>query len=104
MVHTGAINVHRVLADGREQVIRVFYPGESFAEIGLAQTDGFPADAVAVEDSQVIRVRRDRFLKWIQDDPVLALRILASMSLHLKHRVELLEDVKYKHAEARLGQ
>jgi CRP/FNR family transcriptional regulator, dissimilatory nitrate respiration regulator len=103
VVHTGAVNVHRVLADGREQIIRVFYPGESFAEIGLAQTDGFPADAVAVEDSQVIRVRRDRFRAWIQEDPELALRILASMSLHLKHLVELLEDVKYKHAEARLS-
>lgn len=104
IVHTGAINVHRVLLDGREQGIRVFYPGESFAEIGLAQEAGFPADAVAIEDSQVIWVRRDRFQALVMADASLALRLLVSMSLHLKHLVELLEDVKFKHAEVRLAQ
>ena len=43
----GAINVHRVNAAGKEQVIHVFRAGESFAEVALATASGYPADARA---------------------------------------------------------
>src|SRR5688572_22526983 len=36
VVQKGAINVHRVSAAGKEQVIYVFRAGESFAEASLA--------------------------------------------------------------------
>lgn len=104
VVHSGAVNVHRLVADGREQVIRVFYPGESFAEVALTGDRGYPASAVAIEDSQVILVRRDHFRREIHRDPDLALRILASFSMHLRFLVETLEDLKLKHAESRVAQ
>jgi hypothetical protein len=37
-------NVHRVSAAGKEQVIHVFQPIESFAEATLATEGGYPAD------------------------------------------------------------
>ena len=43
----GAINVHRVNAAGKEQVIHLFQPIESFAEATLATAGGYPADARA---------------------------------------------------------
>ena len=51
IVQKGAINVHRVSAAGKEQVIHVFYPIESFAEATLATEGGYPADARATEPS-----------------------------------------------------
>src|SRR5512138_448780 len=36
IVQKGAVNVHRVNAAGKEQVIRMFRTGESFAEATLA--------------------------------------------------------------------
>jgi CRP/FNR family transcriptional regulator, dissimilatory nitrate respiration regulator len=104
VVHSGAINVHRLAAGGREQVIRVFYPGEAFGEVVLADATGYPASAVATEASQVILIQRDFFRRQIQGDPDLALRILASMSLHLRFLVETVEDLKLKQAESRLAQ
>ena len=44
IVQKGAINVHRVSAAGKEQVIHVFRAGESFAEATLATESG--ADVV----------------------------------------------------------
>ncbi|MDQ5979854.1 MAG: family transcriptional regulator, dissimilatory nitrate respiration regulator, partial [Verrucomicrobiota bacterium] len=43
VVQAGAINVHRVSAVGKEQVIHVFRMGESFAEAALASQTGYPA-------------------------------------------------------------
>ncbi len=104
VVHSGAINVHRVTADGREQVIRIFYPGETFGEVGLIEGDGYPASAIAIERSQVIVIDRRFFRDQIHRDPDLALRILASMSVHLRFLVETVEDLKLQQAEARVAQ
>ena len=47
IVQKGAVNVHRVSAAGKEQVIHLFLPIESFAEATLATEGGYPADARA---------------------------------------------------------
>src|SRR5262245_24695597 len=51
IVQKGSVNVHRVTASGKEQIIHVFRPGESFAEAALASERGYPADARAIEST-----------------------------------------------------
>src|SRR5262245_38298928 len=84
VVQRGAINVHRVNVTGKEQVIHIFRAGESFAEASLAMQTGYPADARAVEPSQVLLIQKDSFLDFLRRRPDLALRMLASMSSHLR--------------------
>jgi CRP/FNR family transcriptional regulator, dissimilatory nitrate respiration regulator len=103
VVQKGAINVHRVNAAGREQVIHIFRAGESFAEAALATLSGYPADARAVEPSQVLLVQKDGFLALLRRQPELALRMLGSMSLHLRVLVAQLEDMTLKDVETRLA-
>ena len=103
IVQKGAINVHRVNAVGKEQVIHVFRPGESFAEATLATDSGFPADARAIEPSQVLLVQKTGFVHVLKRQPELALRMLASMSLHLRTLVGQLEDLTLKDVETRLA-
>ncbi|MCE9610808.1 MAG: Crp/Fnr family transcriptional regulator [Chthoniobacter sp.] len=103
VVRTGAINVHRVTPDGREQVIHVFRPGDSLAEATLAGDAGYPADARAVEKSEVIFIPRRDFLELIKTRTDLALRMLASMSQHLRVLVNALDDLTRKDVETRLA-
>lgn len=102
IVQSGAINVHRVNAAGKEQVIHVFRAGESFAEGTLATDKGYPADARAVETSQVLLVQKAGFLALLRRQPELALRMLGSMSAHLRILVGQLEDLTLKDVETRL--
>lgn len=104
IVHTGAINVHRITEDGREQVIRVFYPGESFGEVVLVGNTAFPASAKAAEASQVIIFPTAFFREKVRENPDLALSILGSMSLHLRYLVEMVEDLKLNQAQSRVVQ
>ena len=103
IVQTGAINVHRVNATGKEQVIHVFRAGESFAEATLATDKGYPGDARAVETSQVLLVQKAGFLALLKRQPELALRMLGSISIHLRVRVAQLEDLTLKDVETRLA-
>lgn len=103
MVQNGAINVHRVNAAGKEQVIHVFRAGESFAEATLATDQGYPADARAVDASQVLLVQKAGILALLKRQPELALRMLGSMSGHLRILVAQLEDLTLKDVETRLA-
>ncbi len=103
IVQKGAINVHRVNAAGKEQVIHIFRAGESFAEAALATATGYPADARAVESSQVLLVDKDGVLALLKRQPELALRMLGSMSLHLRTLIAQLEDLTLKDVETRLA-
>jgi CRP/FNR family transcriptional regulator, dissimilatory nitrate respiration regulator len=102
VVQTGAINVHRVSAAGKEQVIHVFRAGESFAEAALAVPTGYPANARAVEPSTVLLLPKAPVLDLLSRRPDLALRMLGSMSVHLRVVVGALDDLTLKDVETRL--
>jgi CRP/FNR family transcriptional regulator len=103
IVQRGAVNAHRVTAAGKEQVIHVFRTGDSFAEAALASATGYPADARALEPTQVLLVQKDGILALLKRQPHFALRMLGSMSSHLRVLVGQIEDLTVKDVETRLA-
>jgi CRP-like cAMP-binding protein len=65
--------------------------------------EAYPANGVALESSKVILVQRAGFRDLICRKPELSLHMLASMSLHLKHLVQTLQDYKGRQIEGRLA-
>lgn len=103
VVQKGAINVHRVGAGGKERVIHLFRPIESFAEATLATEGGYPADGRATEPTTVLLVPKTDFVDLLRKRPELSLRMLGSMSQHLRVIVSLLDDLTLKDIETRLA-
>lgn len=102
VVRGGSINVHRVNAAGKEQVIHVFRAGESLAEAALASPSGYPAEARALEPATVLLIPKAPILDLIGRRPDLAMRMLGAMSAHLRTLVSALEDLTLKDVETRL--
>lgn len=103
IVQKGAINLHRMSANGKEQVLHLFCPVESFAEGTLAGSSTYPATARATEATTVLHVPKAEFTEMLRRRPELALRMLGAMSLHLRVLVSLVEDLTLKDAETRLA-
>lgn len=103
IVQKGGVNVHRVGASGKEQVIHVFRPIESFAEASLASPSGYPANARATEETTILLVPKAEFVELLRRRPELSLRLLGSMSLHLRVLVGLVDDLTLKDIETRLA-
>jgi CRP/FNR family transcriptional regulator len=103
IIQRGAMNIHRVNAAGKEQVIHIFRAGESFAEAALATPAGYPADARALEPTQVLLVQKAGILELLKRQPELGLRMLGSMSGHLRVLIGQIEDLTLKDVETRLA-
>ena len=95
-------NVHRTGTDGTEAIIHVFRQGQSFAEGALAGDGGYPASARVVEDCELLFVPKAEFLALIRSHADIALRMIGSMSQHLRLLVNALEDLKGNDVETRL--
>jgi len=104
VMQTGSVSIFSLTPDGREQIICLFRPPESFAEVTLATVETYPANAVTLEPSQVIVVNKSGFRDLIRRQPELSLQMLGSMSLHLKHLVQSLQDIKSRQIEHRLAE
>ncbi len=103
IVRKGAIKLHRFNLAGKEQVIHVFRPYESFAEETLFSDLGYTANASACEDSQVLMVQKTAFVALIKRQPELALCLLRSMGQHVRILVGLLDDLTLKDVKTRLA-
>jgi CRP/FNR family transcriptional regulator, dissimilatory nitrate respiration regulator len=69
----------------------------------LVSEQGYPADACALEPTQVLLVQKSGILALLRQQPELALRMLGSMSIHLRVLVGQLEDLTLKDVETRLA-
>lgn len=104
VIQLGQIGIYFVTPEGREQMFSVFRAPESFGEAALVTLETYPANAVALEYSRVILVRKGHFRDLIARKPQLALLMLASMSLHLKELLRLLQNSRGRQVESRLAE
>lgn len=104
VMHAGSVSIYRLTRDGREQIICVFRAPDSFGEATLANLEVYPANAVALESSQVIQVSKVGFRALIRRNPDMSLHMLGAMSMHLRHLVESLQGMKGRQIENRLAE
>jgi len=99
----GRVKLFKLSADGRERVVHVFGPGESFAEAAIFGDRRFPVNAQAMAPTELFFLPRDPLLRLFREDPELSLGILASMAIRLKGVVSRLETLTLQSAAGRLA-
>lgn len=102
VVQKGAIKLHRLNIKGHEQVFRIFRATECFGEEMILSEAGYPADATAAEDSQILLVQKSGFLALLKTQRDLTLRVLRSAGQRVGSLMRLLDDLTLKDASTRL--
>ncbi len=98
---SGKVIIFKISAEGKEQVIHIVEPGQTFAEATVFSGETYPAFAKTIDDSQLVFIPKNDFLNKVREKPEIAIRMLSSMSAWLKRMVELVEDLSLKDVEAR---
>ena len=103
VVLSGWVKLYRLQPDGAEVVVEIFGPGESFAEGAMHMPGGYPVSAEAVEEGRLLAVPTAAFGKRVQQDPALAISMLASMAVRLKEFVNRIEKTETRTAAQRVA-
>jgi CRP/FNR family transcriptional regulator len=103
IVGSGRVKVFKLSPDGKEQILMVAEPGDSFAEAALFAGGRYPASAQALESSEVLVINRERFLSILRRDPNLALNMIARLSELLRKLTRLVEGLSLTDVTTRLA-
>ena len=86
---SGSVRVYVSDDEGKEVVLNVLSePGAHFGELALFQDTPRTASVITQEDSKVLMISRQEFLKCLDDHPQIALEIIG----HLVEQVRSLTD------------
>jgi len=99
----GHVKLVKSSPEGKEYIIRLVGPGETFGEAAVLAESGYPVSATALEDCQVLFFPKIDFLDLLTASPRLARNMLATMSHLLFHLTRQLEDLSLKEVSARLA-
>ena len=103
VVITGRVKIFKLSAEGKEQILHFFGPGEPFGEVPVFTGQHFPANAEAIEESRVFFFPRRSFVDLVKRNPSLALNMLAVLSKRLRRFAGLIDDLSLKEVPGRLA-
>ena len=102
-VVSGKVKLVRYSPKGKELLLHLVKPGQSFAEAALFGERTYPATAVAVTRALVWVWERERLLRLVAEVPGLALGMIASISVWTRRLAQKLELLTQRRVEERLA-
>ncbi len=103
VVVSGKIKVFKLSPDGRERILHVIQPGNSFADAAIFDDGVFPAFATCIDTSSLLFFPKEQFLGLLKQNPQLAVNIIAGLSRFLRNFALQIEDLTFRDVPARLA-
>ena len=102
-VASGAMKLFKTSAEGKEQILSIVRPGESFNDIPIF--DGGPnvASARAMGPVLLYGIRKNDMKAILRDHPQIALNVIRVLASRVRHLVSLVEDLSFRHVISRVA-
>jgi len=102
-VGTGAVKMFRTSVDGKEQVLNIVRPGDSFNDVPIF--DGGPnlASAQAMGPVTLYGILKNDLNVFLQDHPRIAINIVNLLASQVRHLVSLVEDLSFRPVVGRVA-
>ena len=102
IVQSGAVKIFKMAPNGREQVLGVERTGNSVAELPVFDGGNYPASTIAVEDSDLLFIRKEDFRALCLEHPEVALKLLRVVGRRLRGLVGIIEELSFTTVRQRL--
>lgn len=103
VVASGKVKVFKLSADGRERVLHVILPGDSFADAAIFADGNYPAFASTLVESELLFFPKREFLDLLHSHSQLAINMIAGLSKFLRQFTIQIEDLTFRDVPARLA-
>ena len=103
LVEAGQVKVFKLSVDGREHILRMPGPGESFNDISALDGGPNAASAAALSDLSVWVISPAGLAEAVRHDPALALALVRVLTGRVRMLVGQIEDLALYNVQARLA-
>jgi CRP-like cAMP-binding protein len=102
-VAEGAVKVFKTSPDGKEQILRIIRPGESFNDVPVIDGGSSLVSAAARGPVTLYAIKKSDLESIIRDRPLVALNVIRVLSARVRELIELVEDLSFRHVTGRVA-
>ena len=99
---SGEVKMSNYNDDGREFIQGIFYKEQPFGEPPLFLNQKYPANAIAVEDSEILLLDRNSFMKLLGENPDISLKIIENLAQRLYYKSVMAAEMSTQEPEHRI--
>ncbi len=103
IVMEGKVKITKLSQEGKELILEVISPGEMFGGVAVVKGFPYPGNAVAMEDSALIKIARPDFLEFLKKFPTLLERVLEELGARLQDSHESRKNIALEKVISRIA-
>jgi CRP/FNR family transcriptional regulator len=103
IVLTGKVKVTKISHDGKEIILEIISPYDIFGGVAVLRNFPYPANAVAMEDSEILKISRKNLMRLIDRFPNLMYCIALQLGDRMKSSYDSLKNIALERVEARIA-
>jgi CRP-like cAMP-binding protein len=102
-VASGVVKMFKTSAEGKEQILSIVRPGESFNDVPIFDGGSNPASARAMGPVLLYGIKKNDMEAILRNHPQIALNVIKVLAGRVRHLVSLVEDLSFKHVIGRVA-
>lgn len=99
----GKVKVTKLSHEGKEIILEVISPHDIFGGVAVLRNFPYPANAVAMEDAEVIKISRKNLMRLVDRFPNLMYFIALQLGDRMKSSYDSLKNIALERVEARIA-
>ncbi len=103
LVASGVVKVFKTSAEGKEQILSIVRPGESFNDVPIFDDGPNPASAQAMGPVVLYAMRQDDLKTILHAHPEIALNIIKVLANRVRQLLMLVEDLSFRRVISRVA-
>jgi CRP/FNR family transcriptional regulator, cyclic AMP receptor protein len=102
-VASGAVKVFKTSVEGKEQILSIVRPGESFNDVPIFDGGPNPVSARTMGPVLLYGIKKNDMEAILRDYPQIALNVIEVLAGRVRHLVSLVEDLSFRHVISRVA-
>jgi CRP-like cAMP-binding protein len=102
-VASGVVKMFKTSAEGKEQILSIVRPGDSFNDVPIFDGGSNPASARAMGPVLLYGIKKNDMEAILRNHPKIALNVIKVLASRVRHLVSLVEDLSFKHVISRVA-
>jgi len=103
IVLAGKVKVTKISHDGKEIILEIISPYDIFGGVAVLRNIPYPANAVAMEDSEILKISRKNLMRVVDRFPNLMFCIALQLGDRMKSFYDSLKNIALERVEARIA-
>jgi len=102
-VASGAVKIYKTSSDGKEQILNIVRPGDSFNDVPLFDNDTNPASAQAMTPVLLYGINRQQMGAILRKYPDIAMNTIRILAQKVRQLLSLVEDLSFRNVRGRVA-